>query len=102
MILEHAILDVKPEHMKAYEAALKKALPFISATPGFIKLDVRACLETPGRYLLLVEWEKLSDHTIEFRQSERYAEWKKLLHPFYAPFPTVEHYGDPVITKYAP
>ena len=95
MILEHAILDVKPEHMEAYEAAFKQALPFITATPGFIKLDLRPCLETAGRYLLLVEWEKLSDHTVGFRQSERYAEWKKLLHPFYAPFPTVEHYGDP-------
>ncbi len=99
MILEHAILDVKPEQMEAYEAALKQALPFIAATSGFIKLDVRSCLETAGRYLLLVEWEKLTDHTVGFRQSERYAEWKKLLHPFDAPFPAVEHYGEPVASR---
>ena len=98
MILEHAILDVKPEHMEAYEAALKQALPFIAATSGFIKLDVRPCLETAGRYLLLAEWEKLTDHTVGFRQSERYAEWKKLLHPFYAPFPQVLHFGDAVVS----
>ena len=98
MILEQAILDVAPERTAAYEAALREALPLISATPGFLGLEVRACLETPGRYLLLVRWEKLEDHTIGFRQSERYQRWRLLLHGFYQPMPLVEHYGDPVIS----
>lgn len=98
MILEHAILQVSPEKVTAYEAALMQALPLISATPGFIKLDVRSCLEKPEFYLLLVEWEKLEDHTIGFRQSERYLKWKELLHPFYTPFPEVLHFGEVVVS----
>ena len=96
MIVEHAILNVKPEDMAAYEAALRKALPLISATPGFVKFDVRPCLEKAGCYLLLVEWEKLEDHTIGFRRSDRYLKWKELLHPFYSPFPEVLHFGEAV------
>ncbi len=97
MILEHAILDVKPEETAAYETALTKALPLIAATPGFIRLEVRPCLEQPGRYLLLVEWRSLEDHTTGFRQSDRYQEWRILLHHFYNPLPLVEHFGEPVV-----
>ena len=97
MILEHAILDVAPARMAEYEATLREALPLISATPGFVELEVRACLETPGRYLLLVRWAKLEDHTAGFRQSVRYQRWRALLHEFYPPMPLVEHFGDPVV-----
>ena len=90
MILEHAILDVAPERREAYEAALAEALPLIAATPGFLGLEVLPCLERPGRYLLLVRWRRLEDHTEGFRGSERYLRWKALLHAFYDPFPTVE------------
>ncbi len=99
MILEHALLNVKPEDMAPYEAALKQALPLISATPGFIKLNVQPCIEKTGCYLLLVEWEKLEDHNIGFRQSDRYLKWKELLHPFYAPFPEVLHFGEAVVSR---
>jgi len=54
--------------------------------------ELRRCVEAPNRYLLLVRWRKLEDHTVGFRKSARYEEWKKLLHHFYDPFPTVEHY----------
>jgi heme-degrading monooxygenase HmoA len=93
MILEHALLDVKPGQEAAFEAAIAAARPLIAATPGFRSIAVRRCLETPNRYLLLVEWERLEDHTVGFRQSPRYAEWKALLHHFYAPFPIVEHFA---------
>ena len=98
MIVEHAILNVKPLDDEAYQTALKQALPLIASTPGFIKLNVRPCLERAGCYLLLVEWEKLEDHTIGFRQSDRYLKWKELLHPFYSPFPEVLHFGDAVVS----
>jgi heme-degrading monooxygenase HmoA len=97
VILEHAILDVDPAERDEYEAVLKQALPFITATPGFIKLEVRPCLEKSGRYLLLVQWRELEDHTVGFRNSDRYQTWKDMLHRFYSPFPVVEHYGDPVL-----
>ena len=98
MILEHAILDVDAAETADYEAALKEALPFIAATPGFMRLEIRPCLETLGRYLLLVEWRELEDHTVGFRNSEGYQTWKPLLRRFYNPFPLVEHFGEPVVT----
>jgi heme-degrading monooxygenase HmoA len=96
MIVEHALLEVVPSRQREYEAALKQALPLISATPGFLGLEVRPCLEIPGRYLLLVRWEKLEDHTQGFRESDRYQKWRALLHHFYDPFPEVIHFGEPV------
>jgi len=93
MILESAILDVRPGQTEAFEAAMHKARPLIAATPGFISIAVRRCIEKPSRYLLLVEWETLEAHTIGFRQSARYQEWRALLHHFYEPFPTVEHFA---------
>ena len=71
MILEHAILNVRPGQGPAFEQALTEALPLISATPGFIDLEVRPCLEAEGRYLLLVRWRRLEDHTVGFRGSDR-------------------------------
>lgn len=97
MILESALLEVKPGAEAAFEAAMKAARPLIAATPGFRSIAVRRCLETPNRYLLLVEWEKLEDHTVGFRQSARYQEWRALLHHFYDPFPRVEHFAGNVL-----
>jgi heme-degrading monooxygenase HmoA len=88
---------VKPGEEGAFEAALKEAQPLIAATPGFRSIAVRRCIETPNRYLLLVEWDRLEDHTIGFRQSPRYEQWRRLLHRFYDPFPRVEHFGKDVL-----
>lgn len=96
MILESAVLDVKPGQAAAFEAAMAAARPLIAASPGFRGIEVRPCLEREGRYLLLVWWERLEDHTEGFRGSARYRDWKALLHHFYEPFPTVEHYGAPI------
>jgi heme-degrading monooxygenase HmoA len=95
MILETAILNVRPGQEAEFEAAMIKAKPLIAASPGFMSLRVHKCIETPGRYLLLVEWHSLEDHTVGFRGSQRYQEWRALLHHFYDPFPTVEHYESP-------
>lgn len=96
MVLETAILDVKPGRAAAFEAAMAAARPLIAASPGFRGIEVRPCLERAGRYLLLVWWERLEDHTEGFRGSARYQEWRAILHDFYDPFPTVEHYGAPL------
>ena len=90
------MLTVKPGQESAFEAALHEALPLISATEGFISLEVRPCVETPNRYLLLVHWRRLEDHTDGFRGSARYQEWRKLLHGFYDPFPDVLHFGEAI------
>ena len=96
MILEMAVLNVVPGKEQEFEAAIQEAQPLIAQTPGFRSLAIRRCIETPNRYLLLVEWERLEDHTVGFRQSERYEKWRKLLHHFYDPFPLVQHYEDPL------
>lgn len=76
---------------------MRKAIPLIAATPGFRGIDVKPCLEAPDRYLLLVQWDTLADHEQGFRGSDRYLQWKSLLHHFYTPFPLVEHYGPSIL-----
>jgi heme-degrading monooxygenase HmoA len=94
MILEVALLNVRLGQEAAFETAMRDARPLIAATPGFLSIEIRRCVETPNRYLLQVSWETLEDHTIGFRQSDRYQQWRTLLHHFYDPFPTVEHYQE--------
>ena len=93
MILEVAILDIKPDKTPAFEAAFREAAQFISATPGYISHELRRCVENPDRYILLAHWETLEAHTVNFRQSPQYQEWRRLLHHFYDPFPVVEHFA---------
>lgn len=92
MILEHAVLDVVPGRRGDFESAFAEAKAIISAAAGFRSLRLERCLEQPDRYLLLVEWETLADHTEGFRGSEAFGRWRELLHHFYDPFPTVEHF----------
>jgi heme-degrading monooxygenase HmoA len=96
VILETALLDVRPGQEAEFEAAMQKARPLILASPGCLSMEVRRCLENSSRYLLLVQWRTLEDHTIGFRQSAPYQEWRNLLHRFYDPMPAVEHYTPPL------
>lgn len=92
MVLEHALLSVRPGRENDFERAFSEARPIIATMPGFEGLTLSRCLERPGTYLLLVQWRRLEDHTEGFRGSAGYERWRELLHHFYAPFPTVEHY----------
>ena len=92
MILEVAILNVIPGQESAFEAAFDEARKIIASMTGFLGLQLERCVEVRSRYLLLVQWKTLEDHTTGFRGSPQYQEWKSLLHRFYDPFPTVEHY----------
>jgi heme-degrading monooxygenase HmoA len=92
MILEAVILPVKPGLEKDFEAAFKKASNIIASMNGYLSHELHRCIEVQGKYLLLVRWESLEAHTVGFRGSNEYQEWKKLLHHFYEPFPTVEHF----------
>ncbi len=91
-LLELAILDIKPGLEDEFEAAFEKAQAIISSMPGYLSHQLQRCVERQDRYLLLVNWASLEDHTVGFRGSDEYQEWRKLLHPFYEPFPEVEHY----------
>jgi len=92
MILEVAILDVIPGREDEFIKAFARAQEIISKMAGYVSHQLKRCIENTSRFILLVEWEKLTDHTEGFRKSDEYQEWKKLLHHFYDPFPTVEHY----------
>jgi heme-degrading monooxygenase HmoA len=92
MILEHAVLEVLPGKEAEFEGAFDSAQRIIAAMPGFCSLRLERCLERPSRYVLLVEWERLEDHTEGFRLSPEYDHWRALLHHFCEPFPVVEHY----------
>ncbi|PLS17247.1 antibiotic biosynthesis monooxygenase [Bacillus sp. M6-12] len=92
MILEVAMLQTKPGSKSEFEKAFAKASRIISSMNGYISHELQHCMEMEGKYLLLVQWESLEDHTVGFRESKEYQEWKKLLHHFYEPFPTVEHF----------
>jgi heme-degrading monooxygenase HmoA len=92
MILEVAILDVISGQEDEFQAAFAKASPIISSVSGYVSHQLQRCVEKQNRYILLVNWETLEAHTVGFRGSEQYQEWRKLLHHFYDPFPMVEHY----------
>ena len=92
MILEVAFLNVRSGQAEAFERAFGTAQDIISAVPGYVSHQLQRCMERPDKYLLLVQWRSVEDHTIGFRQSLEYQEWKRLLHHFYDPFPTVEHF----------
>jgi heme-degrading monooxygenase HmoA len=102
VITEHAILEVKPGQEDEFVAAMDHAKAIIAASPGFVSLRVERCLERPGRFLLLVLWEHLEDHTEGFRGSRAYEEWRTRLHHFYDPFPEVEHFEAVVTTSHPP
>jgi len=97
VITEHALLPVVPGREADFETALSEALPLIAAQPGFVRLSVTRGIESPSTYLLVVEWDSLEAHTEGFRRSREYDAWRALLHPFYDPFPVVEHFA-PVVT----
>jgi heme-degrading monooxygenase HmoA len=93
-------LNIRPGQAGAFEAAFSKAQAIIAAMPGYASHELQRCLETPDQYILLVRWQTLEDHTRGFRQSPQYQDWKRLLHHFYEPFPTVAHY-EPVFSQTA-
>jgi heme-degrading monooxygenase HmoA len=97
VITEHALLEVITGQEDAFVEAMTKAKALISASPGFVSLRVERGVERPSCFLLLVEWERLKDHTEGFRGSPAYQNWRTALHHFYDPFPVVEHF-EPVVT----
>ena len=91
-VLEHVVLPVLPGLEAEFEAAFAEARPLLEASPGFRRLTLSRGIETPNHYLLLVEWDSVDDHEVDFRGSPAYDRWRALLHEFYAPFPTVAHF----------
>jgi heme-degrading monooxygenase HmoA len=92
MILEVAPLHIRAGQSAAFEDAFRRAQSIIASMPGYLSHELRRCLERGDEYILLVRWESLEAHEQGFRGAPQYAEWKRLLHHFYDPFPIVSHY----------
>ena len=97
MIVEHALLEVKEGQSEAFEAAMRQAQGLIASSPGFGGIEVRPSVDRPDRYLLRVLWEDIAAHRDGFRQSQRYQEWRALLHHFYDPMPAIEYFSESII-----
>jgi heme-degrading monooxygenase HmoA len=94
MILEVAILDIVPGREADFQRSFAQAQRIIASVPGYLRHSLSRCVEKPSRFVLLVHWEKIEDHTEGFRRSAEYQTWKALLHHYYDPFPMVEHYAE--------
>jgi heme-degrading monooxygenase HmoA len=92
VILEVAILNIRDGMGEEFEAAFRRAAPIIASMPGYVSHQLQRCVETQGEYVLLVNWQSVEDHTVGFRGSPQYQEWRERLHHFYDPPPAVKHY----------
>jgi heme-degrading monooxygenase HmoA len=92
MILEHALVDIKPGQEDAFEAAFAEAKKVLAAADGCRSISLRRGIESPSRYLLLVEWDSVDDHTVGFRESERFTQWRALIGLYFDGSPSVDHY----------
>ena len=92
MILEVASRSVRPGQGAAFERAFAEAQAIIASMPGYISHQLQRSLDARDKYLLLVNWRSVEDHTVGFRQSSGYRQWRQLLHHFYDPPPTIEHF----------
>src|ERR1700722_155511 len=91
MVLEHAVVSVRPGTAEDFEAAMHRARSVIAASHGFVSLKLQRGVETPDRYLLLVEWETLEDHMVGFRESDAFVAWRSLIGPYFESPPVVDH-----------
>jgi heme-degrading monooxygenase HmoA len=92
MILEHADIRIDPVRAAEFEEAiLRGASTVIAQAKGFRGFKVNRSIESPGRYLLMIYWDSLEDHTVGFRGSDAFAQWRAIVGPFFAQPPVVEH-----------
>lgn len=96
MVLEIAEINVLPSNGEQFEAAVAAAIPLFKGAQGCVSMALRKCIEEAGRYQLHVQWKTLDDHTVHFRSSEAFQQWRKLAGPFFAEPPVVTHWELPV------
>lgn len=94
IVLEAAVFDIVNGQETEFEQAFEQAQTIISAMTGYISHDMQRCIEQPNQYLLQVQWQTLEDHTVGFRESQQYKQWRDLLHGFFSQAPSVLHYQE--------
>ena len=96
MILETAVFTIRPEEADQFLAAFAKGRRFIESSKGFHKLELRRGIEEPGTFVLVVWWQTLEDHTVAFKQSANFTQWREIVGRFFAAPPVVHHYSEGV------
>ncbi len=93
MILEVAEIFIAEGNQTAFEAAVKQGMAeIVSLTDGFISYELRRSLEAPTRYLLMIQWETLEAHMVNFRESDKFPKWRGVVGGFFAQPPLVHHF----------
>ena len=93
MIFEIADIRIPPGKQAEFDAAIQRGIEtVVSKAKGFRRYQVQKGIESPERYVLLIEWETLENHTVDFRQGPLFAEWRSFIGPFLAVPPHVEHF----------
>lgn len=94
MVLEVALIDVVAGQEDEFAAAYAKGHPVLAGTPGCRSVRMTRGIESPGRFVLMVEWESVAAHEENFRATERFITWRSLIGPYFAKPPLVEHFTD--------
>jgi heme-degrading monooxygenase HmoA len=93
MVLELATIDIKIGTNADFLSNLEKAKLVIAQSKGFQSIEVQKCVEQENRYVLFIKWETLEDHTVGFRNSELFTQWRAFIGPFFENPPLVQHYN---------
>jgi len=94
MVLEVALIDVTPDQEDAFAAAYAGARHILASTPGARSVRMTRGIESPSRFVLLVEWDSVADHENNFRGTDRFTRWRAAIGPYFAGPPLVEHFTD--------
>lgn len=94
MVLEVALIDVTPGQEADFATAYRTARPILAGTPGVRSVRMTRGIESPSRFVLLVEWDSVAAHEENFRGTERFRQWRGLIGPYFATPPLVEHFDD--------
>ena len=94
MVLEIADFTVLPGQEDAFADAYRGAVTHLRDSPGFRSARMTRGIESPSRFVFLVEWDDLESHTVGFRESERFTRWRAGIGPFFHGAPRVEHFTD--------
>ncbi len=92
MVLEIATFDIKNELIEDFKSSFEKAKEYVSQSKGFLDLECHQCLEIKTKFVVLIRWETLEDHTIGFRTSKLFVEWRSILSPYFNSPPVAEHF----------
>ena len=93
MILEIADITIPLGKQAEFEAAIQHGVATVaSKAKGFVGFKVQKGIEKPERYILMIYWQTLENHTVDFRGGPLFAQWRAIVGPFFAVPPTVEHF----------